>query len=137
MGPRSASPSEDVTLYASLPHPLEGESVISSDPRFELRNGGPFGEYDNAIVEKVQTRWYALVRQFHLYTQVGSVEVNFTLRSDGIIKNVSMTRNSAGKIPGLSCEKAIVESAPFDPLPQSLRAVAPSGARNVHFLFYY
>jgi hypothetical protein len=50
---------------------------------------------------------------------------------------MEITNNSGGRLMALLCEKAIIESAPFDPLPDNLRALAGKEPREATFTFYY
>jgi hypothetical protein len=97
----------------------------------------PFGEYDKKIVKAVQSRWYALITKYGIYERAGTVVLHFELYDDGAVKNLSRVENSAGEILALFCEKAIVDSAPFEPLPDQLRALVGKEPREVNFTFFY
>jgi FtsZ-interacting cell division protein ZipA len=97
----------------------------------------PFGEYDKKIVRAVQSRWYALIQRYGIYERAGTVVLHFELHDDGAVRNLSRTENSAGEILALFCEKAVVDSAPFEPLPETLRALVGKEPREVNFTFYY
>jgi hypothetical protein len=99
--------------------------------------GSPFGEYDKALIFAVQSRWYAVLNEKRMDVHAGTVVLQFDLRADGAVANMLMKENSAGPALGLYCEKAIVESAPFAPLPESLRRLIGSDAREIMFTFYY
>ena len=97
----------------------------------------PFGAYDKAIIRAVQSRWYALIEHNQLYERAGQVTLHFNLLPDGSVRALETKENSAGVTLGLFCEKAIVDSAPFEPLPDRLRTLIGSQAREVDFTFYY
>lgn len=97
----------------------------------------PFGAYDKAIVRAVQSRWFALIEKNGLYERSGQVTLHFQLLDDGTVQAVEVKENSAGQILALFCEKAIVESAPFSPLPEELRMLVGREPREVNFTFYY
>lgn len=97
----------------------------------------PFGEYDKKIVKAVQSRWYALIQRYGVYERAGTVVIHFELHEDGAVRDLSRTENSAGEILALFCEKAVVDSAPFDPLPDNLRVLIGREPREVNFTFYY
>jgi outer membrane biosynthesis protein TonB len=97
----------------------------------------PFGEYDKKIVKAVQSRWYALIQRYGIYERAGTVILHFELHDDGSVHNLSREENSAGEILALFCEKAVVDSAPFEPLPDSLRILVGKEPREVNFTFYY
>jgi hypothetical protein len=97
----------------------------------------PFGAYDKKIIKAVQSRWYALIDHYGIYESAAKVTVDFELLDDGQVKNVN-TVNVEGKgILSLFCEKAILDSGPFDPLPDSLRALVGKEPREASFTFYY
>jgi hypothetical protein len=97
----------------------------------------PFGAYDKKIITAVQSRWYALIDHHGIYESAATVTVHFELLDDGQVKNVN-TVNVEGKgILSLFCEKAIIESGPFDPLPDNLRALVGKEPREASFTFYY
>jgi len=104
----------------------------------------PFAAYDSKIFKTVQSRWENLINHFGRYDQVGTVTMHFYLMADGTLKKdpagntvMEITNNSGGRIMALLCEKAIVESALFDPFPDNLRALAGKEPREAMFTFYY
>ena len=99
--------------------------------------GSPFGEYDKALIFAVQSRWYAVLNEKRMDVHAGTVVLQFDLRADGSVANMVVKENSAGFDLGLYCEKAVVESAPFAPLPESLQRLIGSDAREIIFTFYY
>ena len=97
----------------------------------------PFGAYDKKIIKAVQSRWYALIDRFGMYERAGQVTVHFELLDDGQVRGMQVTENTAGQILALFCEKAIIESGPFDLLPDNLRALVGKEPREASFTFYY
>ncbi len=104
----------------------------------------PFGAYDKKIFKAVQSRWYALIDHFGMYERAGTVTLHFYLMEDGTLKRdpvgntvMEITDNTAGQILALFCEKAIIESGPFEPLPDNLRALVGKEPREASFTFYY
>jgi outer membrane biosynthesis protein TonB len=97
----------------------------------------PFGAYDKVIVRAVQSRWYALIEKNGLYERGGEVTIHFQLLADGSVTNAEVKSTSAGEILALFCQKAIVESAPFAPWPEQLRAYLGNDPRDIDFTFYY
>jgi hypothetical protein len=45
--------------------------------------------------------------------------------------------NTAGIVLASFCEKAILDSAPFPPLPEELRRLIGDDPREIEFTFYY
>ncbi|MBM3858754.1 MAG: hypothetical protein FJ395_03785 [Verrucomicrobia bacterium] len=105
-------------------------------PAFNVAES-PFGAYDKAIVRAVQSRWYALIEKNALYERAGEVTIHFQLLPDGSVTNAEVKATTAGEILALFCQKAIVESAPFAPWPEQLRAYLGNEPRDVDFTFYY
>jgi hypothetical protein len=97
----------------------------------------PFGGYDKLIVRAVQSRWYALIEQNSLYERAGQVTLRFQLLDDGTVQAMEVKENTAGQVLALFCEKAVMESAPFAPLPGELRVLIGKEPREVNFTFYY
>jgi hypothetical protein len=97
----------------------------------------PFGAYDKQIIRAVQSRWYALIEQHQLYERAGEVTLHFQLLDDGTVQGMEIKENTAGQILALFCEKAIVDSAPFEPLPGKLQMLVGKEPREVNFTFYY
>jgi len=97
----------------------------------------PFGAYDKKIVRAVQSRWFALIDRNGIYERAGVVTLHFELYPDGSVRGLQRRENTAGEILALFCEKAILESAPFDPFPEELRALVGNEPRDVDFTFYY
>ena len=97
----------------------------------------PFGPYDKQLIRAVQSRWYRLIDQYGIYERTGEVRITFELYDDGSVHDLQREQNTAGEILALFCEKAVLESAPFDPLPEKLRTLIGKEPREVKFTFYY
>jgi hypothetical protein len=97
----------------------------------------PFGAYDKKLIKAVQSRWYALIDRYGMYERAGLVTVHFEMLDDGQVQNLKVIENTAGQILALFCEKAIIESGPFDSLPDNLRALVGKEPREASFTFYY
>ena len=97
----------------------------------------PFGAYDKALIYAVQSRWYEVLNTQRMDTHAGTVELKFDLLADGSVANMEMKANSAGPALGLYCQKAVVESAPFAPLPEDLKRLIGGDSREIIFTFYY
>jgi hypothetical protein len=53
------------------------------------------------------------------------------------VRDVTSTDSGQSRILSLFCEKAIIESGPFDPLSDELRALIGKEPREINFTFYY
>jgi hypothetical protein len=97
----------------------------------------PFGAYDKKVIKAVQSRWYQLIDRYGIYEETATVTVYFELFDDGQVKNVKPIEDTGNSILSLFCEKAIVDSGPFEPWPDELRALAGKEPRQATFTFYY
>jgi len=83
-----------------------------------LGNGNPFGNRFGAYValvrEKVGRNWHP--DQLRIQT-APTVKVVFEIQRDGSIGNVTLLERSGNVLLDAACQRAIVESAPFDRLP--------------------
>ncbi|MGD0017247.1 MAG: hypothetical protein ABSC38_07015 [Verrucomicrobiia bacterium] len=97
----------------------------------------PFGAYDQKIIKAVQSRWYALIEKYSIYERSGAVTITFELRADGTVYNLQRSENSVGELLALYCEKAILDSTPFEPFPDRFRLLLGNQPREGSFTFYY
>jgi hypothetical protein len=131
--PGAASPREIVARKAALTATGVARTGVAA---FNVA-ASPFGEYDKKVVRAVQSRWFALIDRNDIYERSGVVALHFKLYTDGSVPRIERSENTAGEILALFCEKAILESAPFEPFPASLRALVGNEPRDVDFTFYY
>jgi hypothetical protein len=96
-----------------------------------------FSDYDRAFIVAVQTRWYAFLDENRSSMRTGKVVLEFRLHSDGRITNMNMVGNDVGEILGLYCQSAVLEPAPFQPWPDSMRRAIGASYRDVKFTFFY
>lgn len=97
----------------------------------------PFGAYDKKVIKAIQSRWFQLIDRYGIYETTATVTVYFELYDDGQVKNVKTIEGTENSILSLFCEKAIIESGPFEPWPDELRALAGKEPRQATFTFYY
>lgn len=98
----------------------------------------PFGDYDRAIIEAVQQRWYDLLDK-HRYAQdrTGKVTLRFKLLPDGTVIEMHTQENTVGELLGYLCQAAIEESAPFGKWPPDMVRMIGANYREITFTFYY
>ena len=98
----------------------------------------PFGVYDAALIEAVQSRWYDLLDNigYDGYRR-GKVTLDFRLMYDGRVTDVKILDNSVGDMLGLLCQKAVLDPAPYDRWPREMRLMVDKDYREVTFTFYY
>ena len=97
----------------------------------------PFGAYDKKVIKAIQSRWFHLIDRYGIYESTATVTIYFELFDDGQVRNVKTIEGGENSILSLFCEKAIIESGPFDPWPDELRALAGKEPRQATFTFYY
>jgi hypothetical protein len=97
----------------------------------------PFGAYDRAFIEAVETRWFSLLdEQKYAYDGQGKVVLQFTLHFDGRITDMGMEENTAGFKWGLLCQQAVQDPAPFMRWPEEMRRLM-GNTRNIQITFFY
>ena len=98
----------------------------------------PFGDYDRAIIEAVQQRWYDLLdSQSFALDRTGRVVLHFRLKDDGTVEELSFVANDAGTTLGYVCEKAILDASPFAKWPPDMRRMIGDNFRDITFTFDY
>ena len=98
----------------------------------------PFGEYDRALIEAVQSRWYNLLdSQRFAEDRTGLVTVRFKLDSDGTVQDVEILENGVGAVLSYVCQAAIEEAAPFGKWPDDMRREIGANFREITFTFDY
>jgi uncharacterized membrane protein YgcG len=134
----TAQPGTNVVKVAPVARPVE----VSASPN---RSGAgtvatskdAFTAYDNAVIQKVQRRWNALLERFGSYEKSGKVMVRFQLLQDGSIQGLKITNGTGSKILGLICQKAVMESVPFPAFPANLQKLMNHKPRDVSMTFQY
>lgn len=97
----------------------------------------PFGAYDQALIDAISQRWFALLDQRDYASDSrGKVVLQFRLHYDGRVTDMNMADNTAGDVLGLICQKAVLDPAPFAVWPSDMRRTL-GDTRNIQFTFYY
>jgi outer membrane biosynthesis protein TonB len=106
-------------------------------PSFDAKET-EFGSYDAAFIEAVTKRWWDLLdsRDFAL-DRHGKVVLQFHLTYDGRITDMNVAENTVGEILGIICQKAVLDPAPFDKWPRTMRLKIGKDYREIQFTFYY
>ena len=98
----------------------------------------PFGSYDAALIEAIQSRWYDLLDQISYNNyRAGRVVVQFRLNYDGRITDMRIAETTVGDTLALLCQKAILDPAPYEKWPREMRQLADKDFRDISFTFYY
>jgi outer membrane biosynthesis protein TonB len=98
----------------------------------------PFGSYDAAFINAVQSRWFSLLdeRDF-VGSQSGRVVIDFLLHQDGRITALRVADSQVSDTLSWMCQRAILDPAPYKPFPPDLRRMLNRDYRPVRFTFYY
>jgi outer membrane biosynthesis protein TonB len=116
---------------------LEGGVSLHSKQDALNAKATPFGDYDWALVEAIQSAWYGrLTEQRYASDYRGKVVVTFQLHYDGRITGLSILENTAGSIPSAICEEAITKPVPYNKFPAEMRRVV-GDLRSIQFTFFY
>ena len=99
----------------------------------------PFGNYDAAVIQAIQQRWYHLLEKLPIVQNTrGKVVLKFWMKSDGSVSDLKVVENSAGDdLQSYACEAAVRDPAPYGPWPEDMRRVIQSDRREIRFTFYY
>ena len=96
-----------------------------------------YGEYDSALIQAVQDRWYSLLDQREYASDSrGRVVLHFVLHYDGRVSDMAIAENTAGEVLGLICRKAVEDNSPFAAWPSDMRRMLGE-TRHIQFTFYY
>jgi hypothetical protein len=100
--------------------------------------GSLFGAYDTAFIAAVQERWYQLLESNpYMAARQGKVVLDFRLRADGHIADLTVGDNTVGEVLGLLCRRAVEDPAPYARWPAEMRRTVGTDFREVRFTFYY
>jgi len=98
----------------------------------------PFYAYDRNVIRRIQARWFELLGRHKTDQSEEVVSIQFELLSDGSVMNLELSNTNAVPESLVDlCERAIIESAPFDPWPDDLRKLAGEEPRKATLTFYY
>lgn len=99
----------------------------------------PFGNYDAAVIQAIQQRWYNLLENLPIVQNTrGKVVLKFWMKSDGSVSDLKVVENSAGDdLQSYACEAAVRDPAPYGPWPEDMRREIQSDRREIQFTFYY
>ncbi len=75
--------------------------------------GTRFGWYADLVISRVAQHWNPDTQQRSNQPAI----VSFTLMKDGSVKDVKITQRSGNTVMDYACQRAILDSAPFQPIP--------------------
>jgi hypothetical protein len=99
--------------------------------------GTSFGEYDQELVEAIQSRWYGLLDAQKLTQLTGRVVIEFHLHDDGTITDMSVQESTVDELLSALCQRAVIDPAPYKPWPSDMRRQIGMSFRDLRFTFYY
>lgn len=99
----------------------------------------PFGNYDAAVIQAIQQRWYHLLENRSIFQNTrGKVVLKFWMKSDGSVSDLKVVENSTGDVlQSHACEAAVRDPVPYGQWPEDMRRVIQSDRREIRFTFHY
>jgi hypothetical protein len=115
----------------------DGSKKLRIEPSFDTK-ATPFGVYDRAFIDAVQSRWYDLLdnMSYDGYRR-GMVVLQFHLNYDGRITDMEVLENTVTGTLSLLCEKAVSDPSPFDKWSREMRLMVGKDFREIKFTFHY
>ncbi|MGJ8638741.1 MAG: hypothetical protein ACSHYA_05050 [Opitutaceae bacterium] len=95
-----------------------------------------FGEYQQQFFAALQTGWYQEIEFYQPIDTATSVQVQFTVQSDGIVKDVEVIQSTASEIATIICESAIIKRSPYRPWTREMVQVF-GNERTMRVRFHY
>jgi hypothetical protein len=94
--------------------------------------------YDKAMIKSIQVRWMQLLDQRGYGGGVkGRMVVQFNLRSDGSVSDITIIENNLPASFAVLCESAIKDVSPFSRWPDPMRREVGKDQRTVRFNFSF
>jgi len=79
-----------------------------------------YGQYDARLFDTIENRWQKNLE--FIGRELGRVEITFTLWENGEVSDIKVERSTVDNpLLELKCERAISDSAPYDPWPAKMR----------------
>lgn len=95
-----------------------------------------FGEYQQQFYAALQTGWHQEIEFYQPLDTGSSVQVRFTIQSDGVVRDVEVVESTASEIATIICESAIIKRSPYRPWTREMVQVFGS-ERTLHVSFHY
>jgi len=96
----------------------------------------PVAGYDKKVIGKIDAYWQRLIEGRFYGEKVGEVEISFKLLADGRVTELHVIHNTANEVLAGWCIQAMEQSSPFEPFPDSIRAVF-GDVREGSIRFFY
>ena len=98
------------------------------------RAASPFSEYDDAFQSSIRKNWEASLQGKN---PAGKIVLEFHLTSDGHITDMKVIQDSVGNGQALTCQKAVLASAPYPPWPEYMVRMVSKDYRDIIYTFLY
>lgn len=94
----------------------------------------PLGRYRKMLNDAIGSRWYYYVSDMIGLVNVGAVHITFTVRADGKVEKVRVTRNTSNESLASCSMRSIIE-AEIPPIPREIAETLEGGKLEVDFSF--
>jgi len=84
----------------------------------------------------VQDRWWKLLED-QTADVTGKVVLHFQLHPDGRVSDMKMVQNEVTDLEEATCERAVMDPAPYEKWTREMRLSLPSDSYDITFTFYY
>jgi hypothetical protein len=112
-----------------------GVSPISYQTSLDVK-GSLAGDYMQRMRDAVESRWYKLLEDQSAEI-AGKVVLHFLLHPDGRVTDMKMLQNEVNDLEEATCERAIMDNAPYEKWTHEMRLSLPSDSYEITFTFYY
>lgn len=136
--PERPAPAPRPRLPRALPGPVKAQPAGVSQAGRTAVNAkfGPFGEYIERMQEAIQQRWDALGRQRSISESQTRVVLEFTLTSDGLIRNLETIETTSQALGILLCRTAIEQGQSYGVWSEEMVDLLGED-ETITFSFYY
>lgn len=94
----------------------------------------PLGRYNKMVSDAIGSRWYFYVRQQMSLVVPGTVEIRFTVTTDGKATQVKVLRNSSNE-SFAACSIGSIVDAEIPPIPPEIVPMLEGGRLEIDFTF--
>ena len=97
-------------------------------------NATPLGRYKKAVSDAIGSRWYYYVKSQMGLLNIGTVDIRFTILSNGKVKAPQILNNTSNESFASVSLSAIVQ-AEIPPIPPEVEAVLENGRIEIDYSF--
>jgi outer membrane biosynthesis protein TonB len=141
---------QDQSPQSPRPPPPQPQTFSLSKSRSDIRGGGApghlpspeareteLGRYKAKIYRAIGSRWYLNVEIAKADLAIGVIKIRFYVQANGVVRNVEVVEDTGGQMLRTISVRAIVDSAPFEPFSDSMKAQLGDGyAEEFTFTIY-